>query len=191
MGMFDMLKKAKGTFAEARQAFGSNTVAPLDAQRDEGKKPDFFERTFGKLEEKLDSSFERLDAEAEASFAAEQKLYDLCDRMAAEYRDVFTRQELALLDAVEELGERLMVTSRDSRRWGLLEGEREDTRNELLGSLAQNEALPEEVRAEIAQTLEECASVTSEMESKLERIFGAIPMRGRSIEIGDTRIEWE
>ena len=191
MGMFGALKKAKSALAGAKEAFSSDAMTGGDAtSHGDDKKPDLFDRVFSKLDEKLDQGFEQLEAKMDDTIEAERTLNELYVRVAS-YRDSFTPLERIMDDAVDRLGKELEYMTVQNPRYGMASEERSNARDDLLASLAENESLPEEVRADIAQTFGQYGSVRPELAAKLERLSSVLPVRRSYTETDTARITWK
>ena len=156
------------------------------------RKPNALDRAFSSLEEKMSTGFDVLEQQMEVYGAASQKLYDAVDRAHAEYADAFTPRETKLYNEVQELTERIdsmfMRDDDDHRRY--LMTKRENLHNELADMLCENEALPEDIRAEIDQAMRECDEAEPQALKKAERFLSFIPGKTHSMEIGNTFIQW-
>ncbi len=177
-----------GLFKKIKQSFNYDEMRAKKSER----KPNLFDRAFEKLDQKMSDGFDALEQQMGVYGVAVNNLYDLTKRVHAEYPQAFTARESQLYDKVQELTERIdnmwSESEHDHRRF--LAEKRENQHNALAASLACNESLPEEIRAELRQRIEEYEEAEPAIFSKIDRIASYLPRRTREMEIGGTFIQW-
>ncbi|MBR3159077.1 MAG: hypothetical protein IKF14_08225 [Atopobiaceae bacterium] len=177
-----------GLFKKIKQSFNYDEMR---AQKSERKK-NMFDRAFDKLDRKMSDGFDVLEQQMDVYGVAVNNLYALTNQIHAEYPQAFTARELQLYNKVQELGERIdgmwAESEQDHRRF--LSGKREDMHNALAASLACNESLPEEVRDELRQRIEEYREAEPKVFTKLDRVLSHLPGQTHEMELGGTFIQW-
>lgn len=127
---------------------------------------------FGKIDATFDQGFGELFSQLEEAGEAEQELYGITDRVVEEYRALFGRHELALLEEYEQLGEILDTIPTESGRYGRTLEKRASMRNELLRAVAQNEAVPARQRTELSERIEGLIAVTNRAAESANNALG-------------------
>ena len=141
MGLFDDLMK------------GARDLAGYEDPHKKEEKPNVLDQAFERVGTAFESAFDQVYDQVNEAAGVEERLYELADKVAGDYRNALGKAGFDLIDEYETRGETLAGYPSDHWRWGHLERERAAARDELLRFAADSEALPAELRDQITEAL--------------------------------------